>query len=94
MRLMTPTRLETLAAEGLEPIHRILGKRSPVVATILLLFSTTVTGHCINRAITPRCTGHIRWPMSGTLMWRNRRNSTVVCSNGRMAWCRRHRHRR
>ncbi|KAF1010724.1 MAG: hypothetical protein E5299_01592 [Burkholderia gladioli] len=47
--------------------------------------STTVTGNCINRAITPRRTGHIRWPMNGTLAWRNRRNSTA-CSNGRMAW--------
>ncbi|KAF1013142.1 MAG: hypothetical protein E5299_00962 [Burkholderia gladioli] len=61
-----------------------------MVATVLLPFSTTVTGNCINRAITPRRTGHIRWPMSGTLAWRNlawrnRRNSTA-CSNGRMAW--------
>ncbi|KAF1004312.1 MAG: hypothetical protein E5299_02395 [Burkholderia gladioli] len=79
------TRPETVAGEGLEPIHRILGKRSPVVATVLLPFSTTVTGNCINRAITPRRTGHIRWPMSGTLAWRHRRNSTA-CSNGRMAW--------
>ncbi|KAF1011198.1 MAG: hypothetical protein E5299_01473 [Burkholderia gladioli] len=47
-------RPETVAGEGLEPIDRILGKRSPVVATFLLLFSTTVTGNCINRAITPR----------------------------------------
>ncbi|KAF1003113.1 MAG: hypothetical protein E5299_02530 [Burkholderia gladioli] len=59
------TRPETVADEGLEPIHRILGKRSPVVATFLLPFSTTVTGNCINRAITPRGTGHIRWPMNG-----------------------------
>ncbi|KAF1015347.1 MAG: hypothetical protein E5299_00662 [Burkholderia gladioli] len=65
------TRPETVAGEGLEPIHRVLGKRSPVVATVLLPFSTTVTGNCINRAITPRRTGHIRWPMSGTLAWRN-----------------------
>ncbi|KAF1018178.1 MAG: hypothetical protein E5299_00049 [Burkholderia gladioli] len=68
MRLMTPTRTElgrlrgdvtcpeTVAGEGLEPIHRMLGKRSPVVATVLLPFSTTVTGNCINRAITPRRT--------------------------------------
>ncbi|KAF1010516.1 MAG: hypothetical protein E5299_01657 [Burkholderia gladioli] len=56
-----------------------------MVATVLLPFSTTVTGNCINRAITPRRTGHIRWPMSGTLAWRHRRNSTA-CSNGRMAW--------
>ncbi|KAF1010342.1 MAG: hypothetical protein E5299_01705 [Burkholderia gladioli] len=76
------TRPETVAGEGLEPMHRILGKRSPVVATVLLPFSTTVTGNCINRAITPRRTGHIRWPMSGTLAWRIRRNSTA-CSNGR-----------
>ncbi|KAF1018007.1 MAG: hypothetical protein E5299_00178 [Burkholderia gladioli] len=34
----------------------MLGKRSPVVATVLLPFSTTVTGNCINRAITPRRT--------------------------------------
>ncbi|KAF1017907.1 MAG: hypothetical protein E5299_00239 [Burkholderia gladioli] len=95
MRLMTPTRTaasvvrlrvdvtrpETVAGEGLEPIHRILGKRSPVVTTVLLLFSTTVTGKCMNRAITPRRTGHIRWPMNGTLAWRNRRESTA-CSNG------------
>ncbi|KAF1018090.1 MAG: hypothetical protein E5299_00071 [Burkholderia gladioli] len=79
------TRPETVASEGLEPIHRILGKRSPVVATVLLSFSTTVTGNCINRAITPRRTGHIRLPMSGTLASRKRRNSTT-CSNGRMAW--------
>ncbi|KAF1018154.1 MAG: hypothetical protein E5299_00025 [Burkholderia gladioli] len=58
-------RPETVAGEGLEPIDRILGKRSPVVATFLLLFSTTVTGNCINRAITPRRAGHIRWPMNG-----------------------------
>ncbi|KAF1006606.1 MAG: hypothetical protein E5299_02122 [Burkholderia gladioli] len=57
-----------------------------MVVTVLLPFSTTVTGNCINRAITPRRTGrHIRWPMSGTLAWRNRRNSTAY-SNGRMAW--------
>ncbi|KAF1004609.1 MAG: hypothetical protein E5299_02366 [Burkholderia gladioli] len=56
-----------------------------MVATVLLPFSTTVTGNCINRAITPRRTEHIRWPMNGTLAWRNRRNSTA-CSNGRMAW--------
>ncbi|KAF1017820.1 MAG: hypothetical protein E5299_00311 [Burkholderia gladioli] len=79
------TRPETVAGEGLEPIHRILGERPPVVATFLLPFSTTVTGNCINRAITPRRTGHILWPMNGTLAWRNRRNSTA-CSNGRMAW--------
>ncbi|KAF1007542.1 MAG: hypothetical protein E5299_02027 [Burkholderia gladioli] len=79
------TRQETVAGEGLETIHRILGKRSPVVATFLLPFSTTVTGNCIKRAITPRRTGHIRWPMNGTRAWRNRRNSTA-CSNGRMAW--------
>ncbi|KAF1017944.1 MAG: hypothetical protein E5299_00202 [Burkholderia gladioli] len=78
-------RPETVAGEGLEPIHRILGKRSPVVATVLLPFLTTVTGNCINRAITPRRTGHIRLPMNGTLAWRNRRNSTA-CSNGRMTW--------
>ncbi|KAF1016485.1 MAG: hypothetical protein E5299_00553 [Burkholderia gladioli] len=53
------TRPETVAGEGLEPIHRIFGKRSPVAATVLLPFSTTVTGNCINRAITPRRTGHI-----------------------------------
>ncbi|KAF1010726.1 MAG: hypothetical protein E5299_01594 [Burkholderia gladioli] len=51
------TRPETVAGEGLEPIHRILGKRSPVVATVLLPFSTIVTGNCINRPITPRRTG-------------------------------------
>ncbi|KAF1004697.1 MAG: hypothetical protein E5299_02347 [Burkholderia gladioli] len=56
-----------------------------MVATVLLLFSTTVTDNCINRAITPRRTGHIRWTMNGTLAWWNRRNSTA-CSNGRMAW--------
>ncbi|KAF1018099.1 MAG: hypothetical protein E5299_00080 [Burkholderia gladioli] len=61
------TRPETVAGEGLEPIDRILGKRSTVVATVLLPFSTTVTGNCINRAITRRRTGHIRWLMSGTL---------------------------
>ncbi|KAF1010869.1 MAG: hypothetical protein E5299_01560 [Burkholderia gladioli] len=60
------TRPETVAGEGLEPIRRILGKRSPVVATFLLPFSTTVTDNCINRAITPRRAGHIRWPMNGT----------------------------
>ncbi|KAF1003199.1 MAG: hypothetical protein E5299_02516 [Burkholderia gladioli] len=48
-----------------------------MVATVLLPFSTTVTGNCINRAITPRRTGHIRWPMSGTLAWRNPRHSTA-----------------
>ncbi|KAF1012721.1 MAG: hypothetical protein E5299_01096 [Burkholderia gladioli] len=79
------TRPETVAGEGLEPIHRILGKRSLVIAIVFLPFSTTVTGNCINRAITPRRTGHIRWPMNGTLAWRNRRKSTA-CSNGRMAW--------
>ncbi|KAF1008750.1 MAG: hypothetical protein E5299_01921 [Burkholderia gladioli] len=56
-----------------------------MVATVLLPFSTNVTGNCINRAITPRRTGHIHWPMNGTLAWWNRRNSTA-CSNGRMAW--------
>ncbi|KAF1009347.1 MAG: hypothetical protein E5299_01857 [Burkholderia gladioli] len=56
-----------------------------MVSTVLLPFSTTVTGNCIKRAMTPRRTGHIRWPMSGTLAWRNRRNSTAY-SNGRMAW--------
>ncbi|KAF1013062.1 MAG: hypothetical protein E5299_01024 [Burkholderia gladioli] len=35
--------------------------------------------------MTPCRTEHIRWPMSGTLVWWNRRNSTA-CSNGRMAW--------
>ncbi|KAF1010950.1 MAG: hypothetical protein E5299_01534 [Burkholderia gladioli] len=86
---------ETVAGEGLEPIYCILGNRSPVVTTVLLPFSPTVTSNCINRAITPRRTGHIRWPMSGTLAWRNRRNSTGVQQwpHG-MAWCRRHRHRR
>ncbi|KAF1017973.1 MAG: hypothetical protein E5299_00144 [Burkholderia gladioli] len=78
-------RPETLAGERLEPIHCILGKRSPVVATVFLPFSTTVTGNCINRDVTPRHTGRIRWPMSGTLVWRNRKNSTA-CGYGRMAW--------
>ncbi|KAF1017871.1 MAG: hypothetical protein E5299_00252 [Burkholderia gladioli] len=55
-----------------------------MVATVLLPFAPTITGNCINRAITPRRTGYICWPMSGTLAWRNRRNSTA-CSNGRMA---------
>ncbi|KAF1011607.1 MAG: hypothetical protein E5299_01367 [Burkholderia gladioli] len=35
--------------------------------------------------MTPRITGRIRWPMSFTLAWRNRKNSTAW-SNGRMAW--------
>ncbi|KAF1005877.1 MAG: hypothetical protein E5299_02213 [Burkholderia gladioli] len=48
---------ETVAGERVEPIHRILGKRSPVVDTVLLPFSTTGTGNCINRAVTPRRTG-------------------------------------
>ncbi|KAF1010688.1 MAG: hypothetical protein E5299_01602 [Burkholderia gladioli] len=60
MWLIATTRPETVSGEGLEPIHRILGRRSPVVATVLLPFSTTVTGNCINRAITPCHTGHIR----------------------------------
>ncbi|KAF1015408.1 MAG: hypothetical protein E5299_00631 [Burkholderia gladioli] len=98
MRLITPPRTATsvacgshvmcpeqVAGERLEPIHRILGKRSPVIATVFLPFSTTVTGNCINRAGTLRRTGRIRWPMSGTLAWRNQRSSTA-CSNGRMAW--------
>ncbi|KAF1005889.1 MAG: hypothetical protein E5299_02204 [Burkholderia gladioli] len=79
------TRPEIVAGERLEPIHRILGKRSPVVATIFLPFSTIVTGNCINRAVTPRRTGRIRWPMNASRVGRNRRNSTA-CSNGRMAW--------
>ncbi|KAF1013120.1 MAG: hypothetical protein E5299_00992 [Burkholderia gladioli] len=66
------THPETVAGERLEPIHRILGKRSPVVANVFLLFSTNFTGNCINRAVTPRSTGRIRWPMSGTLAWQNR----------------------
>ncbi|KAF1006572.1 MAG: hypothetical protein E5299_02130 [Burkholderia gladioli] len=56
-----------------------------MVATVLLPFSTTVTGNCINSAITPHRTGHICSPMSGTLAWRNRRKGST-CSNGRMAW--------
>ncbi|KAF1014340.1 MAG: hypothetical protein E5299_00827 [Burkholderia gladioli] len=48
------THQETVAGEYLEPIPRILGKQSPVVATVFLPFSTTVTGNCINRAVTPR----------------------------------------
>ncbi|KAF1013151.1 MAG: hypothetical protein E5299_00971 [Burkholderia gladioli] len=76
------TRPETVSGERLEPIHRILGKQSPVVATVFLPFSATVTGNCINRAVTPRRTGRIRWPMSSSLAWRSRRNSTA-CSNGR-----------
>ncbi|KAF1017891.1 MAG: hypothetical protein E5299_00223 [Burkholderia gladioli] len=76
-------RPETVSGKRLEPIHRILGKRLPVVATVLLPFSTTVTGNCINRAVTPHRTGRIRWTMSCTLAWLNRRNSTA-CSNGRM----------
>ncbi|KAF1010837.1 MAG: hypothetical protein E5299_01569 [Burkholderia gladioli] len=79
------TRPERLAGERLEVIHRILGKRSPVVATVFLLFLTTVKGNCINHAVTLRRTVHIRWPMSGALVWRIRRNSTA-CRNGRMAW--------
>ncbi|KAF1010947.1 MAG: hypothetical protein E5299_01531 [Burkholderia gladioli] len=54
------TRSEQVAGEHLELIHRILGKRSPVVATIFLPFSTTFTSNCINRAVTPRYTGRIR----------------------------------
>ncbi|KAF1012704.1 MAG: hypothetical protein E5299_01105 [Burkholderia gladioli] len=77
MRLITPTRPETVAGEHLEPIHRILGKRSPVVATVLLPFSMTVTGNCINYAVMPRRTGRIRWPMRGALAGWNRRNSTA-----------------
>ncbi|KAF1009820.1 MAG: hypothetical protein E5299_01848 [Burkholderia gladioli] len=53
------TRPETVSGDGLELIHRILGKQSPVVATFLLPFSTTVTGNCIDRAITPRRTAGI-----------------------------------
>ncbi|KAF1008701.1 MAG: hypothetical protein E5299_01935 [Burkholderia gladioli] len=56
-----------------------------MVATVLFPFSTTVTGNCINRPITPDRTRHILWPMSGTFAWRNGRNSTA-CSNGSMAW--------
>ncbi|KAF1008707.1 MAG: hypothetical protein E5299_01941 [Burkholderia gladioli] len=55
------TRPETVSGEGLEPIHRILGKRSPVVATVLLPFSTTVTGNCINRAY---ATPHRAYPLA------------------------------
>ncbi|KAF1017694.1 MAG: hypothetical protein E5299_00376 [Burkholderia gladioli] len=78
------TRPETVAGEGLEPMHRILGKRLPMVTTVLLPFSTTVTGNCINRAI---ATPHRAYPLAneGTLAWQNRRNSTA-CSNARMAW--------
>ncbi|KAF1015455.1 MAG: hypothetical protein E5299_00598 [Burkholderia gladioli] len=54
------TRPETVDGERLEPIHRILGKQSPVVATVFLPFSTTVTGNCINHTVTPRRTGRIR----------------------------------
>ncbi|KAF1012790.1 MAG: hypothetical protein E5299_01076 [Burkholderia gladioli] len=79
------TRPETVAGERLESIHRIFGQRSPVVVTTFLLFWTAFTGNCINRAVTPRRTGRIRWPMSGTFAWRNRRNSTA-CSNGCIAW--------
>ncbi|KAF1018061.1 MAG: hypothetical protein E5299_00131 [Burkholderia gladioli] len=67
MRLSTPTRPETVAGERLEPIHRIFGKRSPLVATVFLSFSTTITPNYINRTVTPRRMGRIRWPMSATL---------------------------
>ncbi|KAF1010627.1 MAG: hypothetical protein E5299_01621 [Burkholderia gladioli] len=85
MRLITPTHPETVAGEHIEPIHHSLGKRSPVVATAFLPFARTLTGNYINRAVTPRYTGCIRWPMSDALTWRNRRNCTA-CSSGRMAW--------
>ncbi|KAF1017742.1 MAG: hypothetical protein E5299_00334 [Burkholderia gladioli] len=60
-------RPETGAGERLESIHRILGNRSSVGATVFLSFATTFTGKCINRAFTTRCTGRIRWPMSETV---------------------------
>ncbi|KAF1003111.1 MAG: hypothetical protein E5299_02528 [Burkholderia gladioli] len=37
-------RPETVAGERLKPIHRMLGKRPPVVATALLPFAKTVHG--------------------------------------------------
>ncbi|KAF1018120.1 MAG: hypothetical protein E5299_00101 [Burkholderia gladioli] len=60
MQLITPTRPETVSRKRLEPIHRILGKRSLVVATVFLPFSTKVTGNCINRTVMPHRTGRIR----------------------------------
>ncbi|KAF1018171.1 MAG: hypothetical protein E5299_00042 [Burkholderia gladioli] len=79
------TRPETVFGKHLEPIHHILGKQSPVVATFFLLFSRTFTGNYIDRAVTPCSTGRIRWPMSDTFTSQNQRNSTA-CSNVRMAW--------
>ncbi|KAF1017846.1 MAG: hypothetical protein E5299_00277 [Burkholderia gladioli] len=52
-----------------------------MVVTAFLPCSTTITGTCINYAVTPGRARRIRWPMSGTLAWRNRRNS-----NGCIAW--------
>ncbi|KAF1011975.1 MAG: hypothetical protein E5299_01285 [Burkholderia gladioli] len=71
------TRPETVAGERLEPIHRIFGKRLPVVATVFLPFSTTVRSNYINRAVMPRRTGRIRCPMSGTRAWRNREGTAL-----------------
>ncbi|KAF1015264.1 MAG: hypothetical protein E5299_00713 [Burkholderia gladioli] len=79
------TRPEAVSGERLKPIHRIFGQRSPVVVTAFLRVWTVFTGNCINRAVPPRRTGRIRWPMNGPLAWRNRRNRTA-CSNGRIAW--------
>ncbi|KAF1011808.1 MAG: hypothetical protein E5299_01325 [Burkholderia gladioli] len=61
---------ETVSGERLEPIHRILGKRSPVVATVLLPFSTTVTDNCINRS--RYATPHPAYPLA------NERNPLVA----------------
>ncbi|KAF1018045.1 MAG: hypothetical protein E5299_00115 [Burkholderia gladioli] len=73
----------------------MFGKRSPVVVTAFLPFSTTVTGNCINRAVTPRHTGRIRWTRSSTLAWRNRRNTALRAEQWPhgMTWSRRHRRR-
>ncbi|KAF1012165.1 MAG: hypothetical protein E5299_01244 [Burkholderia gladioli] len=79
------THPETGSGERLEPIHRILSKRSPMVTTVFLPFSTTVTKICINHAVTLRYAGRICCPTSGTHTWRNRKNG-ISCSKGRMAW--------
>ncbi|KAF1018015.1 MAG: hypothetical protein E5299_00186 [Burkholderia gladioli] len=79
------TRPETVAGEHFEPIHRILGKRSPVVATVLLPFSTTGTGNCINRAVMPGRTGRIRWSMSVALLHKIERDPWTFTRTGRGA---------
>lgn len=59
------------ASERLEPIHRILGERTTVIAAALLPFPAAESGDRIDRMVAPCGTRHCRLPVNSAVARRD-----------------------